>query len=376
MRNKMIAKCFLFIALTLVFAGCASSPQVRERYFWPPPPDTPRIEWLGAYQSRSDLVKSGLFEAIVGETNEIGLQKPTSITADGQGKVYVTDFRSQALFIFDMAAKTVRVLGGEKAFGLFEQIAGVALDAQGNIYVGDSKKRKIFVFDKQEQAGTAIDLSNDVASIANIAIDKARHRLVIPDVKSNKVVVYDLSAKSILFTLGDRSKATPEGEDLGFNFPTAAAIDTQGNILICDSMNARIMRFSPEGNFLSKFGQRGDGIGDFSIIKAAAVDSEGHIYVTDGKASRISIYNEKGEVLLLFGGPYSLKGPGAQVTPGGFLIPNGIFIDQNDVIYIADQMNGRFQMFQYVTDKYLQEHPVTDRAPAAKALLPDKKKEK
>lgn len=357
----------MLVAVTVLVTGCVSGSHVRERYFWPPPPDTPRIEWLGTYNGAGDLKKPGLVEAIVGESSEAELERPLTIAADGKGKVFVVDFKQQAVFVFDMNLRTMHTFGGAGSAGLYQQLSGVGIDGDGNLYAGDSKTRKVHVFNPQEQALDVYDFSKDLASIASIYVDKPRKRLMVADVKGHRVLVYDLVTKRVLFMLGSIELKEAEGE-VRFNYPTASTVDTAGNILVCDSMNARIVRFTPDGKYLSEFGRRGDGIGDFNIIKGVAVDSEGHIYVTDGKAHRISIYDEKGEILLSFGGPYSLGGAGYEVRPGGFLLPNGIYIDQNDRIYIVDQMNGRFQMFQYVTEKYLKEHPITPEAPAAKPI--------
>lgn len=360
----------LFLGAVLsVCVGCVSAPQVRERYFWPPPPDTPRIEWLGAYQGQSDLKTSGLIGAVIGEEETVSLSKPNFITADSSGKIYVSDFMLKSVIVFDVQARSVHPLGSK---GTFEQPTGVAVDGQDNLYVGDIKTRKVLVFDRNEKPLNMIDLSKHVQSIGSIAIDKSRNRLIVPDIKGNQILVYDLASRAVLFSFGADGVVEKGAETDSFNFPTAVTVDGAGNILVCDSMNARIVRFTPEGKFISKFGRRGDGIGDFNMIRAVAVDSEGHIYVTDSKSNRISIYNEKGQVLLLFGGAYSLKGQGSEVKPGGFLLPNGIYIDQNDRIYVVDQYNSRFQLFQYVTEKYLRENPITEQTPAAKADIPKK----
>lgn len=366
---RVITRFAGIMAMVGLFTGCAAQ-QVRERYFWPPPPDTPRVEWLGAYQNEQDLKpKGGLLELVVGDMEQFGLERPTYISADGKGKVFVSDYKLQGFVVFDLNARTVHMLGGQKSIGLFDFPSGLAIDNDGSIYAADSNKRKIFVLDRNENYTASLDLSKELTSIASIAIDKQRKHLIVPDVKGQKVVIYDIATRSIIKTLGREVKDIPNSDPINFNYPTSAAVDAKGNFWICDSMNARVIQFSPEGKQISEFGQRGDALGDFAIIKAAAIDSEGHLYVTDGKAHRISIFNEKGEVLLVFGGPYALKGVGSEVRPGGFLLPNGIYIDQNDTIYIVDQMNGRFQVYQYVTERYLKEHPITDQAPAAKAKL-------
>lgn len=367
---KLVAQLAVFILLTGFFSGCSTTPLVKERYFWPPPPDTPRIEWLGAYQSQLDVEPTGgLLNLITGGDEAYGLRRPTYIGADGKGKVYVSDYGQQSFIVFDIKAKHIHSLGREKALGIFGFPSGIALDGEGNIYAADSMSRKIYVFDTNENIFAVIDLSKELVSIASIAIDKQRKHLIIPDVKGHKVLVYDISSGTVLQTLGYDDKAPADINQVRFNYPTSAAVAKNGNFWICDSMNARILHFSPEGKLISEFGNRGDALGDFNIIKAAAVDSEGHVYVTDAKAHRISIFDEKGQALLVFGGPYAVKSAGSEVKPGGFLLPNGIFIDQNDTIYIVDQMNGRFQVFQYVNERYLKEHPITNQAPAAKAVI-------
>lgn len=362
---KAICRVLLLAVLSLVFivSGCAAPrpPVKKERYFWPPPPDTPRIEWLGAYSSEYDLKGGGRFDFVLGADDKETLGKAMYVTADGKGKFYVGDLSKVSFLVFDLKAKTVTRLGGSKGLEGFEQPTGIAVDDEGNIYAADAASRKIRVLSQAEALLRTIDLSKQLQSIASIAFDRNRKRLIVPDVKGHKVVIYDIGSDSVVKTIGD-VRGSESGQ---FNYPTSAAVDGKGNIWICDSMNARIQRFSPEGSFISSFGQRGDGVGDFALIKAVAVSSEGHIYVTDAKSNRINIYDEKGQTLLVFGGAFSVKGPESEVTPGGFLQPQGIYIDQNDTIYVVDQFNGRVQVFQYVTDKYMKEHPITADMPAA-----------
>ena len=97
------------------------------------------------------------------------------------------------------------------------------------------------------------------------------------------------------------------------------------------------------------------------MIKAVAVDSEDHIYVTDGKMNWISIFNSKGESLMVFGQTYA-QTEGRKLGIGGFLVPQGIYIDENDRIYIIDQINRRFQIYQYLNQRYLNQFPLEPSA--------------
>jgi sugar lactone lactonase YvrE len=221
------------------------------------------------------------------------------------------------------------------------------------------------VFNSQEKLVRSLEFAKEVKTIGFFAIDKARKHIVFPDIQGHKIVIADLNGR-IIAKIGNRGD-----RDGDFNFPSAVALDPQGNIVVCDQMNARIQILTPEGKFKSKFGKRGDGVGEFNIMKGVAVDSEGHIYVTDGRSHRFSIFNDAGDVLLGVGAPKTERG-GMTVSAGGFNFPNGIYIDQNDTIYVADVFNLRVQLFQYLNEKYLRENPLPPPPPGKEPPPPGK----
>lgn len=346
----------VIVCFALAIAGCATTdaPPVKEqRYFWPPLPDTPRIEFLGAYTGLESLEKKddSLLNMILGdEAAPAMLDAPTNVTADGNGKVFLTDQKSPAVLYFDLKGKSAGTFGGQAAGTILQRGSGLGLDADGNLYVGDAQQKKIFVLNSEGKIVAVRDIAPIIENIGGIAVDKARKRIIATDIRKHKVFVLGLDG-SIISSIGKRG-----GGDGEFNYPTAVALDREGNIVVADSMNARVQRFTPDLKFINKFGKRGDGIGEMAVIKGIAVDSEGHIYVTDGKMNKVSIFSDQGEVLLQFGGSY-VAAPGASVGPGGFQLPMGIYIDQNDTIYVADQMNSRFHVYQYMNEKYTRENP-------------------
>jgi hypothetical protein len=62
--------------------------------------------------------------------------------------------------------------------------------------------------------------------------------------------------------------------------------------------------------------------------------------VTDAAFNNFQIFNQQGDVLLAVG----MMGS----APGYLYLPGGIAIDEHDRIYVADQFNGRVQVFQYL----------------------------
>lgn len=359
---------YLLIPALLLLAACATpeATSVKRRYVWPSNYEDARIEWIANYSSNLDLkAEKGLFDKIVGEDLVIPIEKPIGVTSDGLGRIFVTRggrASGGTIYMLDLNKREMLQLGGESFQGVVRICTGITVDGAGNVYVADSDSRKVHVIDiASNRPVKVLDFGKELKSIALMTIDKKNSRIVLPDYKGNRVLVADLAGATIV-TIGKPGAGNGE-----FNRPNAVAVESDGVIVVADSFNARIQRFDKAGKFLSKFGTRGDGPTDFALIKGVAVDSEDHIYVTDGQSSKLAIFSNKGESLLSLG-EAAAQHLSQKLMIGGFLIPQGIYIDQNDRIYIADQLNHRIQVFQYLNEKYLKDNPLpavtTDRQPA------------
>ena len=131
----------------------------------------------------------------------------------------------------------------------------------------------------------------------------------------------------ILMTLG---KAGVIGAGLDeFDQPTDVAIASNGDIFVADGHagrggetgNARIMKFDKDGHFLKTWGRKGMGPGEFDTIHTIALDSLGRLFVGDRQNNRVQIFDLEGNFIdqwFQFGRP------------------SGIFIDDDDTIYVAD----------------------------------------
>ncbi len=340
----------ILIIAAIALSGCATSSQEgREHYFWPPPPNPPRIEWLAAYHSQLDLEKTPLRrfkEAIVGEDTPITLVKPIEARVDSvHDKLYVADIGAAAVFVFDLRQRELRILstqGGD----LPEKIRpiGLALDRANNLFVLEPHLNQILVFDAAEKYLRKFKLTKLCQRPGAIVIDKTKGRLYVADIQLDKIFALDLNG-NLLFTIGQ-----PGDSDGGLNRPIGMAIDSKGELIVADAFNANIQIFDDKGSFRRSFGKRGDSAGDFQLIKAVAVDSDDNIYVADGRSHNIKIFNQSGDLLLTFGNYYAVSSTG-KIAPGGFAIPVGIDIDSHDRLFIVDQLNARIQVFQYLSNK-------------------------
>lgn len=335
----------------LLLSGCAVPIVKSSREFvWPPPPNPPRIEWVQNYQSQLDLKKTPFRvfkESVTGEDAPVSLGKPVDVVSDSKNKImYVSDVLAGAVYVYDLKNSELSTFSTSNIPNLTGslQIASLALDVQSNLYALEQRVKKILVFDSNKQYLRTIDLPSGCDRPVSIAVDKQKNRLLVSDVQNSKIFVMDLNG-SLLFSFGG-----PGDANSLFNRPVGLAVNKKSEILVADSFNARIQIFANDGTFIRAFGSRGDSDSDFQLMKSIAVDNDDNIYVVDARSNSIKIFDQTGSFLLSFGGYYALS-PGGKTTPGGFALPLDIDIDDDNNVFVVDQLNARVQVFRYLPAK-------------------------
>ncbi len=86
-----------------------------------------------------------------------------------------------------------------------------------------------------------------------------------------------------------------------FNEPKGIAVAGNGNIYVVDSKNHRIQKFSPDGKFITAWGEKGKGDGQFDNPTGIALDSQGYVYVADTWNHRIQKFDANGKFIFKFG---------------------------------------------------------------------------
>lgn len=124
-----------------------------------------------------------------------------------------------------------------------------------------------------------------------------------------------------------------------FNEPWDITIAPNGEVLVADTWNHRIQRFTPDGEFIRMFGS--EGIGESPDVfwgpRGVAVDQEGRIYVSDTGNKLIKVFDEQGEFITQFGGAGYLSGYLDE--------PVGVAVNPEGAVYVADTWNQRIQAF-------------------------------
>lgn len=155
---------------------------------------------------------------------------------------------------------------------------------------------------------------------------------------------------------GRVQKFSPAGKFLGLwqmpetdkGKPKGMSRDRAGNIIVLEPHYSRVSHFTPSGQLVAQWGRHGTNDGALAFPRAIAVNSQGEIFASEyGLVERVQRFSAYGRQHLA-----TLGEEGA--LPGQFNRPEGLGIDSQDRIYVADSCNHRIQLFsasgQYVTN--------------------------
>jgi DNA-binding beta-propeller fold protein YncE len=81
------------------------------------------------------------------------------------------------------------------------------------------------------------------------------------------------------------------------------------------------VKFAKDGTFIKTWGKKGSRPDEIDIPHAIAMDSRGRLFLGDRNNNRIQIFDQEGNYIDQW---------------FQFSRPSGVFIDRNDIIYVAD----------------------------------------
>ena len=211
----------------------------------------------------------------------------------------------------------------------FTEVAGVAVDSHDQVYVFCRGEYPLIIFDKD---GHFIDAwgKGIFDTPHGIFIDH-KDQVHLVDCGDHTIRVYTTKGE-LLQTIGEPGQASDTGFELDvspvqfagqpFNKVTNAAVLPDGSMYVADGYgNARVHKFTADGQLEFSWGEPGSQPGQFNLPHGIAVDSSGIVYVADRENSRIQLFTPKGEYLKSW----------------DFVNrPDDIFIDTQDNIYVAE----------------------------------------
>ena len=177
------------------------------------------------------------------------LKKPVDVTFVNDDEILVADecnHRIQQLNV--QTGNFVKSFGKEgSGDGEFEYPTGVCITSDGCfIVVADCGNNRIQVFTMDGEPVFKFGDSGPERLNNPSSCVCYEEKFIVTDLKYNCVKVFDGKGQ-FLYKFG--GKGNGEGQ---MNIPCCSCVDKYGNLLVCDSRNGRIQQFSSEGNFTGK----------------------------------------------------------------------------------------------------------------------------
>lgn len=200
--------------------------------------------------------------------------------------------------------------GGPATEGLLDGPSGVAVDADGNLFISEERNHTVRKVNAAD--GT-------IATVAGIGV--------------------------LAFT----SPGAPAAIT-GLSSPRNVLVASNGDLLIADSGNRRVLRVGQDGIAQAfagsgAFASGGDGGPAVEAsVRAAnglAEDSEGSVYISDASSDYVRKVGGDGIISTLAGnGERGFSGDGGAATEAALSGPTGVAADAQGNIYIADSNNS------------------------------------
>ncbi len=204
--------------------------------------------------------------------------------------------------------------------------------------------------------------------------DPARHVWVVD--LEHQIIKFTNDGKKQVMKLGERGVTGTDRNH--FNMPASLAFMPDGSFYVTDGyVNARIIKFDKNGKYVSEFGSKGSGPGQFDLVHSVTIDAQHRFYAADRRNNRIQVFDRDGKFLDQWrnvGSPTRLVITKDQTlwmmeanynrvahfdlngklltywgvtgsAPGAFDNAHNFDVDESGTLFVADAWNNRVQKF-------------------------------
>lgn len=227
----------------------------------------------------------------------------------------------------------------------FIALSDIAVSKQGVVYVAENgSSRRIRILSPSGLVSTALSTIGQTAPVA-IYYDELHQRLLISD--ETRDVIQSLAADGsftvfagISGTAGNTNGTTSTST---FSNPNGIAMDTSGNIFVCDSANQVIRKITPSGVVSTHAGQMGVSGSDdgpaatatFHLPHDIVSTSDGSLIVTCTGSHTVRKISPTGMVSTI-GGMATVSGNVSGLgTAARFTTPRSLGMDPDGRLYVA-----------------------------------------
>jgi DNA-binding beta-propeller fold protein YncE len=322
------------VAVIILAVGCATRPKVaKTEFFFPPPPDAPRLQFLTSFNSEKEFhggeEKTFMSYLTGAKPAQKILSKPYGAAVHDK-KIYICDTELNAVAIADLSTRHFAVIDAPGE-GALRMPLNVSVDANGDCYVADAGRDQVIIFNN---SGGYVDTIGKQGEFKPRDVAVGKDRIYMADLQKHRVQVFDKTTRNFLFAFPRNGDETNSLRAL-FT-PTNLALDSKGNIFVSDTGAFRIQVYDAEGNYLRAVGEMGDGPGQFARVKGIAIDREDRLYAADAMSQVVQIFDNEGKPLTWFGEP--------ELDSKVQNLPAKVVVDYDNVAFFEHYASPKFKV--------------------------------
>lgn len=255
-----------------------------------------------------------------------------------------------------VAGTTSGYLDGSVNIAQFKDPLGICTDNNGNIFVADRSNNRIRKIDASGTntvttiAGSGVEgYADDIGTSAifgapkGICID-ALGNLYVTDFWNFKI--RKITPAGIVTTLAGSTQgfANGNGTAAQFGYLEQICIDALGNLYVADAGNSKIRKITPSGTVTTVAGTTSgylDGVGTiakFDYPNGICIDGNNNLYVAEYFSHKIRKITPTGVVSTVAGSTWGFTN--GQSTTAQFRYPTGIGRDTSGNLYVTDSGNN------------------------------------
>lgn len=305
-----------------------------------------------------------------GATLDAQFNQVYDVAVDGAGNLYVADTFNHKIrkitaegIVSTFAGSTEGFADGPGSTAQFDDPRMITVDLSGNVYVTDRSNHAIR---KITPSGVVSTLAGGNPSLLNTTGGFADGTGIDAEFALPRGITVDSSGNLYVTDTNNHAirKITPNGEvttlaggsigstdgiggNAKFTWPRGITIDSSDNLYVCDSHNHKIRKITPNGDVTTiagstqGFANGSVNIAKFSFPQGIAIDDSDNLYISDTNNDKIRKITPNGQVSTFAGSTNgTLDGTGSEAQ---FLSLQGMTIDSNRNIYVADRTNDKIR---------------------------------
>ena len=341
-----------------------------------------RIRKFVEYSTIETIAGTGTagFSGDSGPATAAQIDRPEHVAVDSAGDVFIGDTMNHRIRKIDVATGDISTYGGTgtaaysgdggpASSAAMNEPRGLFVDGSDDLFLADSQNH---VIRKIASATGVITVAagrhrdpgfgdGGLATIAvlqqtdDVAVDAAGN-LYIACLTQGRVRKVDVGTGIITTLIGSGTELEPAdpNDDVWLLSPSGVAVDSAGNVYVADSdpLNSRIVKYTVAGATFETFAGNGTpgNSGNGGLATAAevhkpegvAVDSNDDVYIADtGGASIRKVVVATGIITRVAGTTNNgYSGDGGAATAADLNKPSKVVVDSTGKFYIADTLNS------------------------------------